>query len=755
VDPNVLWYTSPAGDYHEILPIGNGRLGGAVYGQPAREQIRLNEDTFYTGSPHDTTNPDAHKYLGQIRTEILEQKFEAALATGQKMLGKPVSQQAYQAVGDLFIEFPGHDAFEEYRRELNMAEGIVTVEYSVGGVDYRREIFASYPDQAIVIHLSASEREKLDFSVLLSTIHGHGAQAEAVDDDTLVLNDKNNPCGGVPGKLDVQSRVKVKTRGGRVAEQGDHLTIEGADSATLILAVRTGYINYKDISGVPDLLCRQDIEKAGLKSYRRMKKAHIADFRAPFERVSIDLGHRSRSRIPTDERIAALTYDQFDNLLVAQLFQFGRYLLISSSRPGSQPANLVGIWGEHAGGQAWGGKWTVNINTEMNYWMAESANLAECHLPLFRLIEDIQDKGREVARVHYKCRGVVLHHNTDIWRNAAPVDGAMWGLWPMGNAWLTRHLWEHYDYSRDKEFLRKYWPVFKDAALFYVDYMIEAPDGYLGTCPSISFEQSFEWKDVEKYQGRLCIGPTMDNQIIRDLFDHCISASEILGIEEEFRGQLVELRARLRPTTINPKTGRINEWRDNREKDPHQYLGQMAPLWALNPGDDITPWGTPELAEAAAKTIENRHHDQALIGSWVTGTKMNFWARLGNGEKAWDILKKTVPRELAPSLMMYFYDKQYNQFDGNAGITSGVVEMLMQSHAGVIHLLPALPTDWQEGHVKGLRARGGFVIDIKWKQGRLTTTRIRSLNGNKCRIVYREKAMNLSTKQGRTYTVSF
>jgi len=556
-DQNVLWYKSPAKNYHEVIPIGNGRLGGGIYGQPAREQIRLNEDTFFTGSPHDTTNPDAYKYLEQVRKEILAQQHDVALKTGNKMIGRPAKQHAYQAVGDLVIEFPGHDKFENYRRELNMAEGLATIEYSVGGVDYKREIFASYPDQVMVIHLSASHKAKLNFFVSLPSIHKHGAVAAAIGDNTLLLNDKNNASQGIEGKLRVQSRVKVITKGGGVLRRENRLMVNHANSATLILAVHTSYVNYKDISGDTDKLCREEIGKVETKSYNQIKKDHIADFRSLFDRVSIDLGDQSKNKISTGERIKMLSNEQFDNLLIGQLFQFGRYLLISSSRPGSQPANLVGIWGEHAKGQAWGGKWTVNINTEMNYWMAESANLAECHLPLFKLIEDVQDKGRRVAKIHYNCRGVVLHHNTDTWRNCAPVDGATWGLWPMGNAWLTRHIWEHYDYSGDKKFLKRYWPIFKDAAIFFMDYMITDPDGYPGTCPAISFEQSFEWKG-HKTGGRLCIGPTMDNQIIRDLFDHCISASEILGVEADFRGRLIKLRARLRPTTINPKTGLIN-----------------------------------------------------------------------------------------------------------------------------------------------------------------------------------------------------
>ena len=699
------------------MPIGNGRLGAMVFGGVGEEKIQLNEDTLWTGAPHDYNHPGASDHLAQIRKLIAEQNYDEALKLGdEKMLGIPPNQASYQPLGDLQMRFADHQNETDYRRELDIQNSVARVSYRIGSVRYTREVFISYPDQIMAMQLTCDQPSRLGIELEFSCPHSN--QITTLPDGRLCLvgEVQTGYFDGEKHGTRFAAEVRVCNEGGTVSAGKRTLSVKDADSVTLLYSAATSYRNYKDISGDPNAICLKHLDAAARASWDELLKTHVDDVRTLFNRVDIDLGGGEGANRATDERVAAVRKGATDRLLVAQSFQFGRYLIIAGSRPGSQPLNLQGIWNDTTT-PPWGSKWTLNCNVEINYWPVEICNLSECHEPLLRMIEELREPGRVTAKTNYNCRGWVAHHNTDIWRGTAIVDGFTWGIWPAAGAWLCRHLWEHYAFTGDETCLARAYPTMKEAVEFFEDFLIPDENGRLVTTPSISFEQAFRTLDGKI--GRLCAGPTMDMQILRDLFSNCIAASEILAIDAEYRVKLTDIRDRLVPTQISPRTGQIQEWCE--DWDPETLdSGQLAPLWGLFPGREIRPRDTPELAESAAKTMAAR---DPMFGSWCSATRLNFAARLGDGSLAGEMLVRHLRDHVMPSLLSNFGENQF-EIDGNLGVTAGIAEMLIQSHGDVIELLPALPAAWPTGKFTGLRARGGFIVDVEWKDGKVTAYRV-------------------------------
>ena len=753
-----LWYKQPAMEWTEALPIGNGRLGAMVYGGIDQERLQMNEDTLWTGGPHDYSNPDAYSHLAAVRQLLKNGEYDKAEAEAGKMMGKPIKQMAYQPLGDLLLQFPKRAKASDYVRELDLRTAVSTVSYRIGNARFCRRVFASQPDQTIVMRLECDRPGRITFDLLMTS--PHPSQSRATADATVLMTGQvasRKPstltgARGLIGPWDGEgmkfaAQVKVAAQGGTVIAQADKISVRNADAVTLVYVAATSFVNAKDMSA--DAVARTEKTLAGAsgKSYTELYERHAEDYAPLFGRVAIDLGGQGAPALPTDERLQGVADGAVDPLLAEQVFQYGRYLMIAGSRAGSQPLNLQGIWNGDLD-PPWCSKYTININIEMNYWVAEVCNLSECHEPFLRMAGELVAPGSKTARTHYRADGWVTHHNTDLWRGTAPVDGAHWGMWPTGGAWLCQHLWEHYLYTGDIAYLKKAYPIMKGAAEFFLSdgVLVTDAEGHLITSPSISPEHSHGGANKDGLSSNrsgasLCAGPTMDQQILRDLFANCIAATEILAIDSGFRSQLAKTRAKLAPMKIG-RHGQLQEWQrdwDNPE-NPHSHVSH---LYGLYPSAQINRFDTPKLFQAARTSLIQRGDTGGWPGAW----RISLWARAGDGDRARKNLNNVI-RRLTGNL----FNGSRFQIDANFGACAGIAEMLMQSHRGEIHLLPALPKAWPTGSVQGLRARGGFEVDIAWKDGKLTEATIHSLLGNSLRLRYGTETRARALAEGERFT---
>lgn len=742
-DPStLLWYETPAATWEAALPVGNGRLGAMVFGRAGEERIQLNEATYWTGGPYSTVVSGGYKELPEIRKSIFEGNYlRAHTLFGRYLMGYPVEQQKYQCLGNLHLFFNHPSVTRHYKRWLDLETGITGVQYTTDSVTYRREVFVSAPDQVIVIRLTADKPGRLSFSARLRGVRNQTHSNYATDyfrmdglgQDGLVLTGKSADYMGVAGKLRYEARLKAIPDGGTMSVEDDLLTITGANAVTLYVVAATNFVNYHDVSADAHERVEQNIMALSAKSYDSIRAAHIKDYRSLFGRVALHLPVTDVSYKATDLRKASVT----DPDLAALAYQFGRYILISSSRPGSQPANLQGIWNDNPN-PMWDSKYTTNINTEMNYWPAESANLSECAGPLFQLIADLTEQGAEVAKEHYGCRGWVFHQNTDLWRVAAPMDGPTWGTFTVGGAWLCTHLWEHYAYTGDTAFLRKVYPIVKGSAQFFLDFLVPTPDHrWLVTNPSTSPENFPDRPGNGRYFDEvtgaflpgtsICAGSSIDMQVLTDLFREYILAAGILHEDAAMADSVSNALARLLPPRIG-KDGTLQEWAEDwgQTEHPHRHL---SPLYGLYPGNVFSFAKTPGLIDACRKLLLQRGDSSA---EWARVWKVALWARLHAGNHAYAVLKGYLRDESNPQ---FFGNHGFPiQVDGTLGETAAISEMLVQSNDGMIELLPALPDEWAAGSFEGVCTREAFEWKLRWAGGRLVHATLLSRQGRLCRL---------------------
>ncbi|RIX52643.1 glycoside hydrolase family 95 protein [Paenibacillus nanensis] len=753
----MLWYRQPAARWEEALPVGNGRIGGMVFGGIREESIALNEDTLWSGFPRDTQNYNAQRYLKRVRELIFAGKYaEAEKLINANMLGR--NTESYQPLGHLRVVEQSEETVADYARQLDLNSGIAAVRYTRGGARVKREVFVSAADQVLAVRYESEGAALSELSIAVDSPLRHEISPAEEAANLLMLGSApshiaENYHGDHPDPIQYEeglgltfgARISVSCEGGSVRKEAGKIIVSGAAAVTILLAAATDFEGFQAMpaGGRPFVMekLRLALEAAAAFSYRELRERHVAEHHRLFGRVDLHLGMNGNASLPTDERLIAYQAGQSDPQLEALYFQYGRYLLMASSRPGTQPAHLQGIWNPHMM-PPWNSNYTTNINTEMNYWHAEVSNLSECHEPLFDMIRDMSVAGARTARIHYGCRGWAAHHNVDLWRMTTPSAGeASWAFWPMAGAWLCQHLWEHYAFSLDVSFLKQTaYPLMKGAAEFCLDYLVESPSGELVTAPSTSPENKFLTPEGERCS--VSAGTAMDMAIIRELFSHCMQAASILGIDEEFARLLRETMSRMANPGIGPD-GRLREWsQDLAEAEPgHRHVSH---LYGLYPGHEITPQETPELAEAARKSLEARIKQGGGHTGWSCAWLINLYARLGDGESAYRFVQTLLSRSTYPNL---FDDHPPFQIDGNFGGASGIAEMLLQSHRDGIDLLPALPNAWNSGNVSGLRARGGYTVSLSWQDGRLTEARVTATQSGPCRVRY-EQALLVARADG-------